>query len=215
MWCQAPGANFSRTVRVDRRLVGDDLDRGERGGGQRLAEESAGGCQIPLLGDQHVDDMPELVDRAVQVDRPPSDLDVGFVDEPAISRSVPAGPGYVDEQWREPLNPLEHGHVIDGDAALCQQLLDIPVRERIAQVPLTATVIISGGNRNPRSWSWAVVSGPRDGASAQPARVELIHQRNGANQNLSFQLRCAERLDSVNILSLLPCCHKLLNRLAQ
>jgi hypothetical protein len=61
---------------------------------------------------------------------------------------VPARSGSVDQQRREPLHPAIHRDVIDDDSALCQQLLDIPVRERI-----------------------------------QPARVEVIHQRNGARRS--------------------------------
>jgi hypothetical protein len=38
-------------------------------------------------------------------------FDVGFVDEPAIAWSVPAGPSRVDEQRYEPLHPAVDGHV--------------------------------------------------------------------------------------------------------
>ena len=51
---------------------------------QGAGEESAGRRYVPLRGDQHVDDLPELVDRPVQINPPPGDLDVGFVNEPAI-----------------------------------------------------------------------------------------------------------------------------------
>jgi hypothetical protein len=32
---------------------------------QSAGEESPGGRQVPLFGDQHVDELPELVDRPV------------------------------------------------------------------------------------------------------------------------------------------------------
>ena len=67
-------------------------------------EESAGRRYVPLRGDQHVDDLPELVDRPVQIDPPAGDLDVGFVNEPAISWDVSAWSCCVDEQGREPLH---------------------------------------------------------------------------------------------------------------
>jgi hypothetical protein len=35
----------------------------------------------------------------------------------------------------ESLDPPVHGDVIDGDAALGQQLLNIPVRQAVPQVP--------------------------------------------------------------------------------
>jgi hypothetical protein len=42
-------------------------------------EESAGSREIPLLGDQNIDHLPELVDRPVQISPPPSNLDVGLI----------------------------------------------------------------------------------------------------------------------------------------
>jgi hypothetical protein len=37
-------------------------------------EEPAGGHQIPFLGYQHVDDLPELIDRPIQIDPPPGNF---------------------------------------------------------------------------------------------------------------------------------------------
>ena len=42
--------------------------------------------QVPLEG--AVDDLPELIDRAVQVESPPSDLDVGLIHELPIPWNV-------------------------------------------------------------------------------------------------------------------------------
>jgi hypothetical protein len=42
---------------------------------------------IPLLRHQHIDDLPELIDRAVQGDPQTGDLDLCLVDEPAIARA--------------------------------------------------------------------------------------------------------------------------------
>ncbi len=46
---------------------------------------------IPLLRHQHINDLPELIDRAIQGDSPTGDLDLGLglglVDEPAIARA--------------------------------------------------------------------------------------------------------------------------------
>ena len=36
-------------------------------------------------GDEHVDDLPGLVDRPVHIAPPAGELDVGYVNEPAIS----------------------------------------------------------------------------------------------------------------------------------
>jgi hypothetical protein len=94
---------------------------------KRTGEEPAGGFQIPLLADQDVDNLAELVDRPIQVDPSSRDFDVCFVDEPPISGGVPAGSCRVDEQRGEPLHPPVHAHVVNINAPLRQQLFDVPV----------------------------------------------------------------------------------------
>jgi hypothetical protein len=66
----------------------------------------------------HVDDLPELVDRPIQVDPPPGDPDVGLVHVPPVADSVPAEPGRVGQQRREAAHPPVHGDVIHRNAAL-------------------------------------------------------------------------------------------------
>ena len=73
--------------------------------GQGAGEEAAGGGGVPVLGQQHVDDLPVLVDRLVQVALPAGDLDVDLVDEPAVAGGVPEGASGVGEQRGEPLHP--------------------------------------------------------------------------------------------------------------
>ena len=48
---------------------------------------------------------------------------------------MPARPGRVDQQRREALHPPEQGDVIDLDAALGEELLEIAVRQPEPQVP--------------------------------------------------------------------------------
>jgi hypothetical protein len=45
-----------------------------------MGEESASGREIPFLCDEDVNDLAKLVDRPVQIDPPPGDFDVRFVD---------------------------------------------------------------------------------------------------------------------------------------
>ena len=113
-----PGARgqLIEGLRVDRCLVGEDLNGGNPGGVQRPGEETASSRQIPLFRDQNIDNLAELVDGSVQVDPPAADLDIRFIDEPAISRDMSAGTGCVDEQRREPLHPTVDRDVIDFDA---------------------------------------------------------------------------------------------------
>jgi hypothetical protein len=71
----------------------------------------------------------ELVDGAVHVTPPPGYLDVGLVDPPAIADGVPARPGGLSEQRREPLHPAVDRDVVDLDPALGEELLDIAIRQ--------------------------------------------------------------------------------------
>jgi hypothetical protein len=122
------GHQLIKHPRVGGRAISADLDRGQpvtKGAG----EESTSGGQIPLLGDHDVDDLPELIDRSVQIDPPAADLDVRFVDKPAITGGVPAGSGRINQQWGEPVHPAINRDVIDLDATLGQQLLYVPVGE--------------------------------------------------------------------------------------
>jgi hypothetical protein len=65
---------------------------------QHADEEPASGRQIPFLRDQHIDNLPKLINRAVQIDPPTGNLDVGFIGEPAIAWRVSARPGCVDHE---------------------------------------------------------------------------------------------------------------------
>jgi hypothetical protein len=89
---------------------------------QGAGDESTRGGQIPLPGDQDVNDLAELVDRSVQIDPPTADLDLRFVDTPAIAWGVPAGPGRINQQWGEPAHPAINRDVVDLYSAFGQQL---------------------------------------------------------------------------------------------
>jgi transposase len=54
--------------------VGDDLRRRRTCGGQRSLEERPRRGAVPLRGDVHIDDLPVLVDRAMDVTPPATDL---------------------------------------------------------------------------------------------------------------------------------------------
>lgn len=60
--------------------------------------EGGPGCRQVAAGREHdVDDLTVVVDRPVQLRPPAGDLDVGLVDEPAVTRQPPARPGGFDE----------------------------------------------------------------------------------------------------------------------
>jgi hypothetical protein len=78
---------------------------------------------------------PNLVDGAVQVHPTAGDSQVGLVDEPAVTAAVTASPGRVDQQRGKRLDPPVDVDVIDLDASLGQELLNVSVGEPVAQVP--------------------------------------------------------------------------------
>jgi hypothetical protein len=62
--CQAL-ATLLQHHRVHRRLIGGDLRRRHEGPPDHLLEEAAGRLGVPPCRDQHIDDLPELVDRTL------------------------------------------------------------------------------------------------------------------------------------------------------
>jgi hypothetical protein len=76
-----------------------------------------------------------LVDRAVQVDPPTGDLDIGFISEPAITwrarrhgRAASINNGV--KRWTP-----EHGDMVDLNVAFDEKLLNVALRQPVAQVP--------------------------------------------------------------------------------
>jgi hypothetical protein len=106
-WHQLP-----KHARVHRRVVGDDLGRGDLGCADGMLEEPACRPGVTLRGDEHVDDLAELVDGAVHVPPLAGDLHVGLVDPPTVPDRVTAGPGGVGQQRRESLHPA-----VDADVS--------------------------------------------------------------------------------------------------
>lgn len=113
--------------------VGDDLVglfvRVERCG------EAAGGGDVAFGGEVHVDDLAVVVHCPVHVLPGPGELHVGLVVEPAAAGRVTARSGRVAEHGRDALYPPVQGDVIDLDAALDEQLLEVSVGPRVPQVP--------------------------------------------------------------------------------
>jgi hypothetical protein len=54
-------------------------------------KELAGGHSAPLGRHQHVNDLAELVDRAVETDPPPGNFDICFVNKPSIPADARQG----------------------------------------------------------------------------------------------------------------------------
>jgi hypothetical protein len=91
---------FLQHRRVHRRVIGNNLDRREFGRADRSLEEPTGSLRVPACGDEHVDDLAELVDRSVNIAPLASDLHIGLVDLPAAADGVATRLGGVGQQRR-------------------------------------------------------------------------------------------------------------------
>jgi hypothetical protein len=121
--------------------------------------------------------LPELVDRAVDIAPPPSDLHVGLVDLPAIADAMPARPSGVGQQRREALDPAVDSDMVDLDAALGEQLLDIAVGQPEAQVPADRDDDNVGreaetGEGGPWHWTRARAASSHAASLAAPRRSQ-------------------------------------------
>src|SRR4029450_8337601 len=90
---------------VHRRLIGGDLGGPDLGRADGPLEEPVGGRGISPSGDEYVDDLPELVDRSIDVAPSAGDLHIRLVDLPAITDGVPTRPSGLGQQRREPQHP--------------------------------------------------------------------------------------------------------------
>jgi hypothetical protein len=143
--CQAPGEQLVQHDRVGRRPVGDHLHRPDPGRRDGTVEEPSGRHRVTAWGHEHVDDLPELVDRAVHIAPLARDLDVGLVDLPATPDRMAAGAGGLGQQWREALDPPVDAGVVDLDAALGEEFFEVAVRQAKRRYQRTASTITSGG----------------------------------------------------------------------
>ncbi len=167
---------------VGRCLVGDHLRGRNRRGVDGAFEEPSRRRHIPPWRDEHVDDLPELVDGAVDVAPPAGDPHVGFVHLPAGADPVAARPGGVGQQRREPLHPPVDGDVVDLDAAFSEQFLDVAVGQAEAQVPADRDDDDVGweaeaGEGGLRDWSRARAASSHAGSLAARRRSWRTQQR--------------------------------------
>ena len=136
--------------RVGRRSVGDDLNGCDLGRADGPLEEPTGCLGVAPRGDEHVDDLPELVDRAVDIRatarRPSHRSRPRASDLPRRGDTA----GGLGQQRREPKHPPIDRDVVDLDATLGRA---VPRgRGRTARSAGTSgppSTITSGGKRKP------------------------------------------------------------------
>jgi hypothetical protein len=116
---------------------------------KRRREEPSRRRDVAFCRDADVHDLAVLIDGSVHVPPPARDLHVGLIHVPTTTNGVPARPGGVNEQWREPLHPPVHGDVIDLDPPLGQELFHVAVREPEPQISTHREDDDLGRKRNP------------------------------------------------------------------
>jgi hypothetical protein len=112
-------------TRIHRRVVGDNLNRGDPGCADGPLEESPSRPGLTPWGDEYLKDLAELVNSTVDVAPLASDFHVGLVGMPSSPDGVAVGPSGLGQQRREPLDPTVDCDVVDLHAVLGQQVLDV------------------------------------------------------------------------------------------
>ena len=102
---------------------------------QHLAEEPLGRFEIALGGQEEVDGIAMLVDGSVEVASLAAHLDVRFVDPNRATVRLTELPQPFLDHGSVGQNSTVQCAVIDLQAALQEQLLDVAVTERVSQVP--------------------------------------------------------------------------------
>jgi hypothetical protein len=146
---QVPVDHVVQHDRVGARVVGDDLDRGDLRRAEGPLEEPAGSGRVAPWGDEHADDLAELVDRSVDVAPAAGDLHIGLVDLPAITDGMAAGPGSLGQQRREPLDPPVDGDVVDSTPRSASSSSTSRYDSAKRRYQRTASTITSGGKQKP------------------------------------------------------------------
>ena len=97
------------------------------------------GGLVTRLGDEGLQHLPLMIDRAPEVAHLTVDADVDLVQVPSpmgmLALAIDAFPAYLrGEHGPEARPPEPHGLMADVDAALVQQVLDVTQRQRVANV---------------------------------------------------------------------------------
>jgi hypothetical protein len=140
-----------------------------------------GFLRVAPRSDEYIDDLAELVDRTVDGAPAAGDLHIGLVHLPAVADGVAAGASGLGQQRREPLDPPVDGDVVDLDATLGEQLLDIAVGQAEAQVPADGEHDDVGweaeaGKGRSRKRGWASAAASHSGSLAASTRSPGMQQ---------------------------------------
>src|SRR3954451_19733810 len=129
-----PGGRDGRRVGAGP-VCADPVRRKQGPALQHLAEEALGGIEIALRRQEEVDRDAVLVDGPVQVSPLAADLDVSLVNANRSAMRLAKGSQPALDQWRVDQDPAVQSAVIHRQAALQEELFNVAVAERIAQIP--------------------------------------------------------------------------------
>jgi hypothetical protein len=102
---------------------------------QHLADKPLRGIKIALGCEEKIDRIAMFVDGPVKIAPLATDLDIGFVDPDRATMRLAEETQSLLDQGRIRQTPSIDGAVIDFKSAFQDRLLDIPVTQRIAQIP--------------------------------------------------------------------------------
>jgi len=130
-----PGQQVAEHLRVHRCAVRHHLLGETRGPHPSEQEELASSCRIASLREENIHHLSMLVDGPIEIAPGAADPDVGLIDVPPPSHWQAVVSGSVDEERSETPDPAVDSHMIDLDAALGEQLLEVAVGEVVAEIP--------------------------------------------------------------------------------
>jgi hypothetical protein len=115
-------------------LVGGQQFRGETQFPQELAHQPERRPPVASALNQHIEDLTLMIDGAPQVHPPAGDPDHHLVEMPSLARSGTAPPQVSCNHGTEFHHPAPHCFVRYIERALGQELLDVAVAQRKAQI---------------------------------------------------------------------------------
>ena len=111
------------------KAIGDEATRHLAVAPQQFAKEPPSGMAIPARLEQDVDDVAVLVDGAPQILPLPADGDEEFVEMPGVADVTMTPPEAPGVGTAKGLTPVPHRFVRDGDAAVCEEVLNLAETE--------------------------------------------------------------------------------------
>ena len=116
--------------------IGRDPGRGDATHRLGGAEERLGGGPIAGFAQPHIDQGTGAVDRAVELNPAPLDLQVSFVNVPAAAHLAASPPTQgLSQGWGELGLPVSHGLIAEPEATDQDHLTQIPQAQLVTQPP--------------------------------------------------------------------------------